>query len=119
MKSTLPPAQRFTWRRLIAILLTQLAVFVALEFYLRWQSGRWEATSLVPIPVVLWVYATFVYRWLKIMKELANGSFSEETYLADPIAYIMGNSKQRRLVITVAVLIGLICLIVIEMRGWG
>jgi hypothetical protein len=46
------------------------------------------------IPVFLWIYAAFVYRWLGIMKELADGSFSDEDYQANPMVYMMGNGKQ-------------------------
>jgi hypothetical protein len=110
MKSTLTPAQRFTWPRLIRFLLAQWAVIVALEIYWRWQSGKWEATSLAVIPVFLWICAAFVYRWLGIMKELADGSFSDEKYQASPMGYMMGNGKQLIVVIAIGALIGLICM---------
>ena len=118
MKSNLTPAQRFTWPRLIRFLLTQWAVIVALEFYWRWQSGKWGATSLAVIPVALWIYGAFAYRWLQIMKDIADGSFSDEAYQANPMGYMWGNGKQFVLVVMSAAVIGLICIIAIAARGW-
>jgi hypothetical protein len=117
MKSTLTLRKKFTLPRLIRFLLTQAAFIAALELYWRWQSGKWEATSLAVIPVFLWIYAALVYRWLGIMKELADGSFSDEDYQANPMVYMMGNGKHLIFVIMIGTVIGLICIAAITVMG--
>jgi hypothetical protein len=111
MTSIKPRNTKFTWSGLAKSTLLQMTIVAVLEYYWRWSSGRWEATSLVVIPVVVWINAVIAYRWIQIMKEQAEGTFSEEKYLADTQAYLWGGQKLRRLAILVAVAIGLACVI--------
>jgi hypothetical protein len=103
---------RFTRAGLLKVLGVAAAVVGSLEAYMRWRSGKWEATSLLVIPVFVWIGLVVSYRWSQIMKEQAEGSFSEERYQADPQAYLWGSDKVKRLTIIIGVVIlvaGVIC----------
>jgi hypothetical protein len=104
---------RFTRRGLFKVLGIAAVVVGSLETYLRWRSGKWEATSLLVVPVFVWIGLVISYRWFQIMKEQDEGTFSEERYQADPQDYLWGSHRLKRLTIIIAVvilLVGVICI---------
>ena len=99
----------FTRRQLFLVIGIVAAIVGVLEAYWRWRAGRWEATSLAVVPVMAWIVAAVAYRWVQIMKEQSEGTFSLDLYRADPQAYLFRDRKFRRFVITVGVIIGVVC----------
>jgi hypothetical protein len=96
---------RFTRRGLFKVLGIAAVVVGWLDAYWRWRSGKWEATSLLVIPVFVWIGLVISYRWFQIMKEQDENTFSEERYQADPQAYLWGSQRLKRLTIIIAVVI--------------
>jgi uncharacterized membrane protein len=118
MTATTTASAKFTWRRLVTVLVLTTVVVGLLEVYWHWRSGKWEATSLLVIPVFMWIGLVISYRWSQIMKEQAEGTFSEEKYRADPQAYLWGSQRLKRLTIIVGVviaLVGVICITVFKL----
>jgi hypothetical protein len=94
-------APKFTPARLFRILASQVVVLVLIEGYWRWRAGKWEAKSLVAIPVFAWTY--------QLMQQQADGTFSLERYRAA----LFWDRKQWRFVVIVGVAIAAICTVCI------
>jgi hypothetical protein len=107
------PYPKFTIGKLFLVVGFQAALVALLETYWRWKAGKWEATSLTVVPVMVWIGAAAAYRWRQIMKEQADGSFSLDLYRADPQAYLFGAKRLRRFVIIIGVVIGIVCIALI------